>query len=361
MAGTFFPILSSFLIRYLDGRRGTDLERRTTLAVCSAAHFLVDFSCAFLLFHRFQGGLGWAELLVAYNLCAFAVQMPLGVLADRWNRDLVLAAVGCGLVGAAYLGLPAWPAAVLAGLGNAAFHVGAGLEVFNAAGRRAGPLGVFVSPGAMGLYAGTLLGKSELLPAPAPLMAMALAGACLLAVSRMSHSGWTTENPAPALPAGKGIALPLLALFAVVVLRSFVGMNLAFPWRGEDAWALVLTCALALGKAAGGFLADRFGAENTAAVSLALCAIFLLAGNSPLCGVAAVLLFNMTMPLTLWAAALLLPSARGFAFGLLTFGLFLGFLPSYFGPPGLGNLSAAAWSLASLAILYPALRKAVSA
>ena len=327
--------------------------------MCSAAHFLVDFACACLLFRRFQGDLGWAELLVAYNLCAFAVQMPLGVLADRWNRDLLLAALGCALVGAAYLGLSAWPAAALAGLGNAAFHVGAGLEVFNAAGRRAGPLGVFVSPGALGLYAGTLLEKSELLPALAPPAAMVLAGACLLAASRMSHDGWTTENPAPDLPPLKETALPLLGLFAVVVLRSFVGMNLTFPWKGEGAWTLALTCALALGKAAGGFLADRFGAENTAAVSLALCAILLLAGELPLCGTAAVLLFNMTMPLTLWAAARLLPAARGFAFGLLTFGLFLGFLPSYFGPPALGGLAAAAWSLVSLAVLYPALRRAV--
>ena len=39
----------------------------------------------------------------------------------------------------------------------------------------------------------------------------------------------------------------------------------------------------------------------------------------------------MTMPLSLWGAGRLLPGARGFAFGLLTFALFLGYLPGALG------------------------------
>lgn len=39
----------------------------------------------------------------------------------------------------------------------------------------------------------------------------------------------------------------------------------------------------------------------------------------------------MTMPVTLWAVARILPGAKGFSFGLLTFALFLGFCPSYLG------------------------------
>ena len=79
----------------------------------------------------------------------------------------------------------------------------------------------------------------------------------------------------------------------------------------------------------------------------------------PVWGTAAVLLFNMTMPLTLWAAARLLPQARGFAFGLLTFGLFLGFLPVAFGAPPLSGKEAAALAAVSAALMLPALRRAV--
>ena len=85
-----------------------------------------------------------------------------------------------------------------------------------------------------------------------------------------------------------------------------------------------------LGKTAGGFLADRIGTLSAAALSLIPCALLLLFPTSPVCGTLAMFLFNMTMPMTLWAMARLFPCARGFSFGALTFALFLGFLPKMF-------------------------------
>ena len=78
-------------------------------------------------------------------------------------------------------------------------------------------------------------------------------------------------------------------------------------------------------------------------------------------GVLAVFLFNMTMPVTLWAAAKVMPGAKGFAFGLLTFGLFLGYLPSYL---GWGSILSAPWAhglpaLISLILLWLPLGKEV--
>jgi FSR family fosmidomycin resistance protein-like MFS transporter len=91
--------------------------------------------------------------------------------------------------------------------------------------------------------------------------------------------------------------------------------------------ALFLVLALALGKAAGGVLADRFGARLTSCVTLiAACVLFVFHDNAPF-GILAVFFFNMTMPITLGAMMRLLPRAYGFGFGLLTFGLFLGAAP----------------------------------
>ena len=134
-------------------------------------------------------------------------------------------------------------------------------------------------------------------------------------------------------------------------------MNQAVPWKGER--ALLLTLALVLGKTAGGFAMDRFGAERASAVSLGLAAALYLASALPLPGVLAVFLFNMTMPVTLWAAARTLPGAKGFTFGLLTFALFMGFLPSFLGWPGLpgGGAGYAAVSIVSLALLWLPLGK----
>ena len=74
-------------------------------------------------------------------------------------------------------------------------------------------------------------------------------------------------------------------------------------------------------------------------------------------GTAAVFLFNMTMPITLWAAARLLPP--GLAFGTLTFALFLGFLPVWLGWPVLftGGTGYAAGALCSLALLAAGLKR----
>ena len=328
------------------------------LAVYSLAHFGVDLSCALLVFRTLAGGPELALCLLLYNFCAFALQMPLGLLADRLDRNGVVAAAGCALTAAAYLVPAPLLSAVTAGVGNAMFHLGGGIDVLNRSRERAWALGVFVSPGAVGLFLGTLWGKGGavgLWVGPAGLI---LLGGAILWLCRRTFGSLRSGNADVDLtaPGGYGVLLPL---FLVVVLRSYMGMNQSFAWKGEGQWALVLTLALALGKTAGGFAMDRLGARKASAGSLGLAAALYLASALPLPGTLAVFLFNMTMPVTLWAAARAVPGAKGFTFGLLTFALFLGFLPSWLGWPSLltGTVSYAAMAAVSLALLWLPLRK----
>ena len=145
----------------------------------------------------------------------------------------------------------------------------------------------------------------------------------------------------------------MTCMFVVVCLRSYTGLTLSFPWKGQSSWGLILVFAVVLGKMAGGVLADAFGAVKTAAASLGLSAILFVFLDYPAAGTAAVFLFNMTMPVTLWAVSQMLPGCRGFTFGLLTFGLFLGFLPVYFAydPLFTGGTGFAAASVISLVLL----------
>ncbi len=114
-----------------------------------------------------------------------------------------------------------------------------------------------------------------------------------------------------------------------------------------------MTCAVVLGKTAGGLAADRFGTSRTAAITLGLSALCFLGSDWAPIGLLGVFLFQMTMPLTLWAAGRLLPSAKGLAFGVLTFGLFLGALPTHLGwePIMPGPEVYAATALLSLPLL----------
>ena len=264
---------------------------------------------------------------------------------------------GCALAALAYLVPLPLPAAVTAGVGNALFHLGGGIDVLNRSERRAAALGIFVSPGALGLYVGILWGKAAAPPlwlGPAGLLAL---GAAILALCRAWFGPSLRSGGAEQDFSARGGYGPVLPLFLVVVLRSYMGMNQSFPWKGE--WALLLTLALVLGKTAGGFAMDRLGPRRAALWSLGLAAGMYLASALPLPGVLAVFLFNMTMPVTLWAVARIMPGARGFTFGLLTFGLFLGYLPSWLGLPGLlaGPWSYALCALLSLALLWGPLGK----
>jgi FSR family fosmidomycin resistance protein-like MFS transporter len=143
------------------------------------------------------------------------------------------------------------------------------------------------------------------------------------------------------------------ACFLVVILRSYIGMAVAFPWKQVPILGLCSVLAVVGGKAAGGILAARFGYRKTAVASLILASICYVGLHMVPVGLAALFLFNMTMPVTLHLLICTYPEAPGFSFGLLTFGLFLGFLPSYLEVELLvaGAVLGCVGSLISLALL----------
>lgn len=316
--------------------------------VYAFAHFAVDLGCAYGAFSACSGD---PTAFLLYNFCAFALQMPLGLLADALGHNRRFALLGALLVvGICCLPSFGLPGAAVLGLGNGLFHIGGGLDVLNLSGDRAAPLGVFVSPGAWGVWLGTVLGKGHVPVWPVlALLLLACAGMLLIRPGRLPG------NAPLALPECR--VLPWAALlFLVVVLRSYGGMAAAFSWK-TGLWSFAAVCAVVLGKTLGGFLADRFGLLRSAAVSLGLCAVLFCASDHALPGVLALLLFNMTMPITLFALARAMPGAKGFSFGLLTFALFLGYLPAWLGAGTIGGVGMAAAAVLSAALLLPGLHK----
>lgn len=302
-----------------------------SLTLYSVCHLTVDFACAFLMFGFVSGSRDALFLMLLYNFFAFAGQLPLGAFADSLDRNSAVAASGCVLI-AISCALTPFPTimAVAAGIGNAAFHVGGGVDVLNSY-DGAGPLGIYVAPGAIGLYLGRLAGKSGLFSPLYAAVVMLAAASVIIFLCGNVKSGLRSANAPFKLPRLNSASLAaLILLFTVICIRSHVGLIMTFPWKsGGYIFAAVL--ASALGKAAGGFLYDRFGAALSSVLSLGLCAPLLLLSDNAACGLAALLLFNMTMPLTMRLTADLLPNARGFAFGLTTFALFIGFAAVYAG------------------------------
>lgn len=313
-------------------------------AIYGAAHFWVDLCCALLLYRHFTDHPAWMTVLLLYNFCAFALQLPFGILADRLNRNGIVAAAGMLLTAFSYtcVSIPLASAA-LAGCGNALFHVGGGIEILNRSVHKAFRLGIFVAPGALGLFLGSKIGEGALSLWPFP--AILTMAAIPLLFTEYKPSG----NSAPQL----SLHPALFALLGVVILRSYLGFCMVFRWNTTPLTALAMVLALVLGKAAGGLLLDRLGYLTTSLCSLLAAACLLLMPHRIITGILGVFFFQMTMPVTLWAAARSCGGAKGFSFGLLTFGLFLGFLPILFGLrlPANGLLLAAG-TLLSLLLLY---------
>lgn len=428
--------------------RGYRYGKANRIAGYSVLHLLVDGACALAMFGRFITEDNGYLYILLYNFCAFALQMPMGVVldaldADRsegWDYALATAALG---VFCTILGAVTHP--VILGIGNALFHIGGGVGVTKAdraerstvssssasflpagssqdidsatvflpmdtslskgllpeeplPGKWYGQgLGIFVAPGAAGLYLGTLAAKNGVwetgflcVSVIMILICAALwymgklrnkeeaesvsAGAGQREALRQKYAG---KGSAAREYAGKGSAerkctgkesaeqeyirkvymrpevLLVLFCMAVVILRSHIGMTVGFPWKTGITAGTLTVLAVAGGKMAGGYAAAKWGLCKTAAVSLALAALcYLFSAFMPL-GLAATFLFNMTMPLTLYWMICRMPERPGFAFGFLTFALFLGFLPGYFGlvQTFAGNITGCAGSILSLLLL----------
>ncbi len=338
----------------------SSLLGKTTLY--SIAHFFVDFISAYYVFSLLGGGESF-ELLLLYNFCAFALQMPLGIILDRLGRNTYFAATGIILAFFSII-LKSSPVlmCIALGLGNALFHIGAGRDVLCLSRGKLSALGIFVSPGALGLFCGTMAATKWIF-AEAILFAALFIIVILLFVDVITAFDDSKAKQLSKLHMEKIKPflsfLFLLCLFVVVIIRSYVGMTLAFPWKSEGNFALYCVLALALGKAAGGILADRFGLRRVTVISLCLAAILFAFYKTPAFGLIAVFLFNMTMPITLGAVVRLLPKSPGFGFGLLTFGLFIGALPLLLGlelslAMPLGAVIA---SLVSAILLYWGIRR----
>ena len=133
--------------------------KKAIVTIYSIIHFIVDLSCALLISSlvtpKMGEDIGIYIAIVLYNFFAFAIQLPIGIIADKVNKNAICSAIGCLIVAIAYA-FSNWGiiACVIAGIGNAMFHVGGGIDVLNISEKKATLSGIFVSTGALGLFLG---------------------------------------------------------------------------------------------------------------------------------------------------------------------------------------------------------------
>ena len=124
-----------------------------------------------------------------------------------------------------------------------------------------------------------------------------------------------------------------VCLLGSVTVRSLGGGTVAGEWRGVSTQVMVwLAVAACLGKMAGGFLGDRLGwvPLSVAALLGSSLLISVLVDLAP-AAVIGMLVFQLTMAVTLKAMHHVIPHRPGLAFGLPCLALVIGSLPGLLG------------------------------
>ena len=220
------------------------------------------------------------QAFFAYNFCAFALQLPLGIILDAWPQTVkgafaagVATVIGGGIL--VLCGHSEIPVICFCCLGNALFHLTAGKLVLDQTDGRSGPVGLFISTGALGLFAGKMLAPDYgtiTLPLLAGLLLMggvvalrqvpfAVARSCHM--HNVSAMGWCMT----------------CALLAFIAWRSWIALT-AQPGGGSIAILLAGAVATWTGKASGGYLGERLGNWQIVAAS-ALGSLLLWMGVGP--------------------------------------------------------------------------------
>ena len=305
---------------------------KRSLAIYTFAHFAVDFACFFVLFSTVSAGVGSLQQLtiwfLTYNIIAFGLQFIVGYVCDI-RRSFPAGVIGviitmCGLVFARQI----YIALVLVALGNAFFHVGGGIDSLVNAGGKMKRSGIFVSSGSWGVALGTLAGRGGI-SILYPMAALALSGVLIYlfcSPSKINLPKSEFRVKAENISAGLAIAL----IFISVTVRAHTGFSVPMPWKSTTALVLMSTFAAFFGKFIGGFAGDKLGAKSagTGALLLSLPLLVFFSQNTWLC-LLGIMLFNMTMPITLCALAQYLEGHEGLAFGLTTLALLTGTFITY--------------------------------
>lgn len=190
------------------------------------------------------------------------------------------------------------------------------------------PAGIFVSSGAMGVALGTLCrsGLTAVL-----IVAAAVALTWILARADAKECAEKYDYVNFRVARNGGFLLLTGLLMAAVFVRSYAGSIMPLDWERTGWLVIGPAAASCIGKALGGMAGDWLGAGRTGVVSLLISVpLICLGSENVVLSLAGILLFNMTMPITLCGLVSLMPENPGFAFGLTTLALLVGVGITYF-------------------------------
>ncbi len=305
-----------------------------TLLGYSAVHGIVDFSCATLLFavmrlHEYSNATA-AGVFVLYNVCAFGLQFLLGMVVDRYRVPKESAFLGVAwILYACFFTDYFVLVALISGIGNALFHVGAGSISLNIAPGKVAPVGVFIAPGFVGLTVGTLFGQSESIyhfPVVVGVLVASLIFLFFVPVPQIDYARRAVHMSTTYF------SLAILCILLAVSMRAFYRFQMTFPWDERGVLFVLLVSVIVCGKVCGGFVADRYGWMRVSVVAL-VCAALLVPffPHIPVVVFVGIWCFHLVTPVIFALMGRLFPGYSARAFGTVETVFACGSVPLFVG------------------------------
>lgn len=295
-------------------------------------HFVTEIACFYFLAKVTNSNFIWLVPLI-YDGLAFVPQSMIGYINDKYPKIIF------GLVGAIFLCLAFIlffcttiniyvPLTILC-FGNAFIHINGAEVTLKSSEGKLSHSAIFVAGGSFGVISGKLLSNSFVPFWAIILLIFTVIPFILLAEtynkkdSNCKKFNYTNNKINPMI-------IIVLAVF-VVIVRGYMGYGIPTSWNKTVMQTIILYVTMGIGKAFGGILSDSFGIRKIAILSTILAIPFLCFGDDTmLVSLIGVMMFSMTMSITLAILVSVLKRTPGLAFGLTTIGLFLGTIPIFF-------------------------------
>ena len=295
-------------------------------------HFIVEIVCFYYLTVITNGSRFVWLIPLLYDGLAFVPQSMLGYLSDKFPKLrldfigiflLFISVIIFGFTDLNYL-----YSLIPICLGNCCLHIsGAEVTLRNSNGRLSHSA-IFVAGGSFGVISGKLLATTNL---PIYLLLILILSLIPFTMLASTYNGERKELEFNIHNKKISHYLVILGAFFVVIIRGYIGYGIPTSWNKTIIQAVILYFTMGLGKALGGILSDAFGVRKIAVISCLLSIPFLCFGdNLMIISLIGVMLFSMTMSITLGLLTSVLNNNPGLAFGITTIGLFIGTVPIFF-------------------------------
>ena len=300
------------------------------ISIYGLCHFIVDFVCAIFILGKLpyiaNTYSDFSIAVIIYNFFAFAFQVPIGYVLDKIKLYKYISIVGFSLIGLCYLinYNNIFILATIIGVGNAFFHLEGGVNIYNISKGKAFLNGLFVAPGALGIFLGTTF-RDELIKTKFPVFLIFLS-IILLLLTQKQQINKELDNNRKTKFNHLRVALIVALIGLSIIVRSIGGSKIIYSWKSGFILSFIYTISIVIGKAFGGLFADRIGITKVALISLTGSAIFLLFGyNIHIFAYIGILLFNVPMSITLTILENTLSKKIACAVGLNTMFQFIGY------------------------------------